>query len=299
MLRGIVLRKNIFEPKLYVLNKIKGIWWPYVKWGILFVLLHNLFFSIHICDKAGLYSLADMKSSILNIVTTMTGTEQLLCANWFLNALFWGTLIAWTTIKFVRNLYIGGGIIACVCVVFNFTHWHIPFFQISAQAFASALLIVIGHAIAKYRIKPFTHRQIILALIFTFIGSLIWEMAMNMDYYSNFRFVPYIFTAVLATWSFYSLFDRIKDYQAIYVKILSFVGNHTLTILIWHLLSFKLVSLLIIFIYDLPIERLSDFPVIDEYASKGWCLLYFFVAMTVSCGIAYCNKWIKSSWLKL
>ena len=32
----------------YLYNKVKGIWWPYVKWGLLFLLLHNVFFNLHL-----------------------------------------------------------------------------------------------------------------------------------------------------------------------------------------------------------------------------------------------------------
>lgn len=122
---------------------------------------------------------------------------------------------------------------------------------------------------------------------------------MNQNSYSNKRFIPYIITAVLASWSFYSLFDKMKSSQGKFAKILDFIGKNTLTILTWHFLAFKLVSLLIIDIYDLPKERLAEFPVITEYSQQGWWIAYFMVAMVVTCGIAYCNKWIKNNWLKL
>ena len=122
---------------------------------------------------------------------------------------------------------------------------------------------------------------------------------MDQNSYSNKRFIPYIITAVLASWSFYSLFDKMKSSQGICAKILDFIGKNTLTILTWHFLAFKLVSLLIIGVYGLPIERLAEFPVITEYSQQGWWIVYFIVAMVVTCGIAYCNKWIINNWLKL
>lgn len=39
--------KYLSSPGKYLYNKVKGIWWPYVKWGLLFLLLHNVF-SIYI-----------------------------------------------------------------------------------------------------------------------------------------------------------------------------------------------------------------------------------------------------------
>ena len=122
---------------------------------------------------------------------------------------------------------------------------------------------------------------------------------MDQNSYSNKRFIPYIITAVLASWSFYSLFDKMKSSHGICAKALDFIGKNTLTVLTWHFLAFKLVSLLVIGVYGLPIERLAEFPVITEYSQQGWWLAYFIVAMVVTCGIAYCNKWIKSNWLKL
>lgn len=115
-------------------------------------------------------------------------------------------------------------------------------------------------------------------------------MAMNQDSYSNKCFAPYILSASIATWCFYSLFERMKETQGVVAKALEFIGKHTLTILTWHFLAFKIVSLLIIQIYDLPIERLAEFPVILEYSSQGWWIAYFLVAMVVTCGISYvCN----------
>lgn len=90
-----------------------------------------------------------------------------------------------------------------------------------------------------------------------------------------------------------------KSSHGICAKALDFIGKNTLTILTWHFLAFKLVSLLVIGIYDLPIDRLAEFPVITEYSRQGWWIAYFIVAMVVTCEIAYCNKWIKNNWLKL
>ena len=178
----------------------------------------------------------------------------------------------------------------CLCTILNNTCWHLPFFGISSQAFAAALLILIGYAMAKYQLKPFKGWQIVLGLAFTLLGSFGWLMAMNQDSYSNKCFAPYILSASIATWCFYSLFERMKETQGVVAKALEFIGKHTLTILTWHFLAFKIVSLLIIQIYDLPIERLAEFPVILEYSSQGWWIAYFLVAMVVTCGISYvCN----------
>ena len=64
-------------------------------------------------------------------------------------------------------------------------------------------------------------------------------------------------------------------------NMLNFVGNNTLTILTWHFLCFKVVTLFLIQIYGLPIEQLELLPIIDELAVQGWWLLYSIAGISV------------------
>lgn len=91
------------------------------------------------------------------------------------------------------------------------------------------------------------------------------------------KVVPYMITAVLGTWCVYSLpWHRMKEK---FTSSMEFVGNHTLTILTWHFLCFKIVSLIIVVVYNLPIERLAEFPAIGEYTNRGWFVLYTIVGI--------------------
>lgn len=147
---------------------------------------------------------------------------------------------------------------------------------------------------AAHKLKPFNNWQIAAGLLITYIGSFVWKMPMDQDSYSNKFFLPYIVTATVATWCFYSLFEKMKDAKGLCARYLSFVGKHTLTVLTWHFLAFKIVSLMIIGIYGLSIERLAEFPVIGDYAKQGWWIAYFLVAMMVTCGMAYGEKWVRN-----
>lgn len=299
--------KYLYDFRQYLYNKVKGIYWPYVKWSLLFLLLHNVCFNLHIYNNqygykdivSHLYTPSEIFHLAKSIIFMMRGNEQLLGGYWFLNALFFGSLIAWPVIRYVKNLTCQLVILVGLCTVLNMMNIQIPGIDFFSHAFTATLLIVIGSNLARNRVRPFNYCQIVLVLFLTFIGSCVWEMKMNQISYSNKRFIPYIITAVLASWSFYSLFDKMKFTQGVCAKLLDFIGRNTLTILTWHFLAFKLVSLIIIGIYDLPIERLAEFPVIAEYSQQGWWIAYFFVAMVVTCGIAYCNKWINNNWLKL
>ena len=96
-------------------------------------------------------------------------------------------------------------------------------------------------------------------------------------------------SGILAT--FY-LSQKVEKFNNEAIRILIYIGNNTLTILTWHFLSFKIVSLVIILIYQLPIERLAEFPVITEYSVKGYFILYFLIGAIVPLLLSK-NKFLK------
>ncbi len=51
---------------------------------------------------------------------------------------------------------------------------------------------------------------------------------------------------------------------------LDYVGKHTLQILTFHFLAFKLVSVIRIYVYDYDWDKLSQFPVIGEINAIFW-----------------------------
>ena len=65
------------------------------------------------------------------------------------------------------------------------------------------------------------------------------------------------------------------------MRFLVYLGEINLTVLSWIFISFKIVSLIIIYFENLPIERLAEFPVINDYTSQGWFILYFVTGMVV------------------
>lgn len=100
------------RPGNYVWRRVRGIYWPYLKWSILFLLLHNLFFHLDLYSNAygykgnvsHLYSWEDIIDKAWHIVIQMNGQEDLLGGYWFLNALFFGSLIAWIVLWLTRKL---------------------------------------------------------------------------------------------------------------------------------------------------------------------------------------------------
>ena len=286
--------KYFSKPGTFIWRRVKGLWWPFVKWGLLFLVLHNLFFRWNIYnDKYGyhgivqhLYSTGDFINHATNILL-MTQTECLLGGYWFLRSLFWGSLIAFGALvcgywifKIKYNsllISVLGSTLLLVCLVTNYIPKTFTVFLIGPRDFMAATFFVIGYCLAKMRFPAFNWWQSLLAFALMVFNSFYNLIEVADPFNDPIKVVPYMITAVLGTWCVYSLpWHRMKEKLALSVE---YVGNHTLEILTWHFLCFKIVSLIIIFIYHLPIERLAEFPTIGEYANCGWFVLYTIVGI--------------------
>lgn len=81
--------KNLDSPRLFVWKRIKGLWWPFMKWALAFVLLHNVFNYVGINTPASVhYTLKDMAWRIFTTNTRFIPTEECMGPYWFLSSLF-------------------------------------------------------------------------------------------------------------------------------------------------------------------------------------------------------------------
>lgn len=95
-----------------------GVYWPLVKWSIVFVLLHNMFCTLYLYSDASTYngieimpySIKDMVSRIMSVIFSLNYNEQLLGGYWFLRELFLGYILFYVFVSITRHRwYLGGG----------------------------------------------------------------------------------------------------------------------------------------------------------------------------------------------
>lgn len=316
-LSGYCLKPEYFtRPRQFVFKRLRGIYWPYLKWSFLFLLIHNFLFALNIYnvtyDMPGFpqhpYSMSEALYRLAGIAFAMHGHDLLVLGYWFMRALLYGSLIAFAALwlssfvehkmRFRYGNMLAGTFFLAVCLLLNHFDMTLTPLKICSRDFLSALLFLIGHGFRTYGFRKFRWWELMLAVTFVAVASLSREMALSDETYKNSQMLIYLPAAILGTWAVYSLpYQRLKGYLA---TILQFIGNNTLTILTWHFLSFKLVSLIILKNSSpAPTTCLAEFPVIEEYAKQGWWLAYFLTAVLITCAIAFCNRWIRNSWLKL
>lgn len=271
--------------KSFMKRRIKGIYWPIFKWSIVFVLLHNIFYFFNIYNGqfgaiTKIYNLSDYFYKLIQNVVLIKNFEPLLGGYWFMNSLLWGSLFFFVVLKLLKNVFVGGVILLLLTFFAALFHLKTPYFDISAREFMAAFFIMCGHAFAKYKIRTDISWFFLCVLgIIVGIGS--WILAASMLHFNHLTLVPYVFSALCGVYMTFCIAKKIQRCDGFFIRLITYGGNHTLDILTWHFLSFKIVSLLIIVLYGLEMAKLAELPVIREYAIEGWWILFTIVGTLV------------------
>ena len=289
--------RHLISPKNFIVGKIKTVYFPYLKYSLLFLFLHNIFYYLHIYNNS-IYSFHDILFRGIRIVVCMGMHDQLLGGYWFMGNLFWGLIIAYGLLKFCRNNAVIGIIISLILsVMMNFMDFHIPVIQLSSSDLFSTAFILTGIQYKRggFQIEQKTYYILPLAFLLVIFGTIYWRGCVPVI--DAWKILPYYITAIAGTLAIFSIAKIIKM-QGCNRLMLNKIGENTFAVLTWHFLCFKFVSWIIIVIYNLPIEKLSEFPVIYEYANKGWWVAYFLVGvllpLRIDWLISYCRKNLKT-----
>ena len=310
---GYCLKEKYFSmPHTFVWRKIKSLWWLFVKYSLLFIVFHNLFYSLNFYNEhfwnQHIYTREDFLHEFIGVFLHMENHELMLRQFWFVKTLFWANLIAFVVLFVINNIinrikllakyrtWIYSGLILAggIAVLFlNSIHKTFTVFYISPREFLAALFIIIGYSMALLRIKNFSVGLIVLSFTLLIINSFYCFFRMKSDFYDTEKILFYSVTAVLATWSVYSLpWHRLSTKVA---KMMQYIGDNTLPILVWHFLCFKAVSLLIVMLYDLPYYEVGAFHVIYDYADKGWFIVYTIVGICIPLAFKQLGERIRLS----
>lgn len=309
--------KYLTQPITFFQRKIKGIYFPYVKWGIIFILLHNIFLDLHIYDTIiGFHDKGQVRYTTQDIYTNikeclfLSHQEQLLGGYWFLKPLFWGNIILYSLLAFKKyvlkdskySFLLYALLFVSSIVIGNKYKFILPYFNVSSQDLSASLLLLTGYLFSLHKVQLLNCQPLysIFSIILLVSGANYWKMGMGGAFYDNLIIFPYLATSVFFTWFIYSFFKQNQfKINRLLSQILSYIGNHTLVILTWHFLSFKVVSLAIINYEQLPINRLAEFPVIKDYSTFGYVATYFIIGLILPLTINYLIVYFWKTKLKI
>ena len=282
MISGYLFKeKYLNDTKQFIYKKVKGLYYPFVKWSLIFLLLHNIFYHINIYSTQ--YNVDNYISKVLQIVT-MTGSEQLLGGFWFLKELLYASIISFLLFKLLTalnfRLKLSTLVICSLCFMFlafcqSIITFKIP--TIGSQTLLATSYFIAGVAFHKFDMlfTDLNKLKIGITLLAVFIiSSFFVKGSINSQGYIIF---PYYVVSIIAS---VSLIYLTKYLGKRTMNALDFVGKKTLYILIFHFISFKIVSLVYIIINKIPFTKLASFPIVENDNKYLW-IIYSIVGVLI------------------
>lgn len=268
--------------KTFYIKRITGLYLPFVKWSLLFLVLHNVCYHLNLYnglygfeDKTSvLYTWTDFSMRALHIITRMSDSEQLLGAFWFIRALFITALMV-ATIHFIfsRWRFVNRYIMFLVLLVASYftIRYNVRVHWIGSLGLVlfSAMFYVLGYCYRKIESERFYSKvSFFISTFITSFGLVFFDHVVGVLGIEDKYVFPYTVVATSGIIMVLNL-SKLLEHSSIR-NFFYYAGNNTMIILSLHFTCLKLVSLVKIAIYGWPIERLAEFPVIEENNAWWW-----------------------------
>ena len=301
--------KYLDDAKSFVVRKIKGIYVPFVVFSMACMAFHNVFCHLYIYEPTWLYDWKNYLWETGRIVTRMHNAGGMFGAAWFLKELFWGNLIFYATLRLVNmlngkwRLKIGKELATVIGLlvlteIVNVFDLRIPYFCITTKSVRAAFFIAFGY-LWKQRDWQLNKYVVWIGGLVSIAAVLLIENAGCLTS-GPIRMTLRLIPAILGTMSVFELCRLIVESRKSIVgymdRGLEYVGQHTLSIMMLHMLAFKLVSYVLIKIYNLPIEQLaSQDHAMYEYTTSNFVIFCLYVVVGTCLPLACAWCWHKGA----
>lgn len=260
-------------------KKMTQLYWPFVKWFGLFALLHNLLVGLHISPPPT-HSMGELWSKLVKILL-LTGSEPLLGGFWFIYTLLFASIIGMLGLHLLQRSHLSPrlyassialSIVLILAIVYYFPS--LPFtlpsrFGITFwNALAFFLTGYLAHQLRYFRHLMQVRSWWLWCVLLLPVAAHLELGAMTMHNTIGTYTFTYFIVALLGTWSIL-LLSRLLGTTLLRAP-LAYIGRNTLYILALHLMGFKAVTWAYIMVYDLPITRLTDYPMLTDAPAWSW-----------------------------
>lgn len=307
--------KYLSDERTYVLHRVKGLYVPFVKWSLLFLVLHNLLFPLGLLSETygnasgGVlhpYTWHQFCQNTWSIVSNMSGYGTFIGgAFWFFRAFFLASLAFLVLFKVIRKLRpessdreAGWAILG---TVFLLLLWKTTeglnvtgVAQGGYRELTGVLFMAAGFLLARYEaVSRLTWRIALPAAAVLVLAAAYFPSAMNYkaDVW-EFLSLPVPAVCGFLMLCYVAAFICEKAPKTL-ANGLAYIGNHTLYIFVFHLLAFKVAGAVKVAWYGLPWQAMGGHPYVLQPENNA-----FFFLLYVLAGVAIPLLWLEG-WRKL
>jgi len=287
----------------YTSRKLRELYLPLIKYGVAFILLHNIFIKLNIYSKeidpsTSYYSLSDMFYRSINEIINANSLEGLAGALWFVTPLFVAMLIFCIirnfAIKFKLNdikKEIFSGIICLLLSLLGLKCFinHIQLTWRTDIALVVMPIVFIGYLFKIYNSK--IRINWIVALLSICVLISLYKDNIRIDFANGAIPTPVKF--ILATFSgiYVNLFlGKVLMKQQYIAKFIAYLGKNSFHIMALHFLSFKAMNLIDVLINHKPLYMVASFTV----SNTNWWVLNLLAGLLIPVLCVYLYELIRT-----
>ena len=271
--------KYLSDFKTFGKRKVKGIYWPFVKWSVVLVLFHNVCVNLHIYDSSSpIYDLKDIVVRIGYIVLAMYhGPEHILGAYWFLKELFIGAFLFYAIMWLFKARQIAI-LVASLAICFG-GYWLFSVVEVpvlTPKFLLAAVYMVCGYIMARHpNFEKITCKGwiVLLLLVVTLIGSnVMTQRPMSMSGHTVYTLPLFLTTSIIGCLLICGVSNVIKRNTACFRKVLVYIGDRTFKVLTWHFLAMAFVTFVVVHVTDRDTTDIVYIRRITDAAVSLWPL---------------------------
>ena len=272
----------------FVVRGIRTLYWPFLLWSVVLLVLHNLLFVCKFVggDGAQLYSWHEAFQRLWGIVFNMSLYDEQVGANlWLLRSLFLSSIAFFVAYKLLRRfrpadsenrtaLTIAVSTVLLIAWMIG-AKLSIPgIFEGGYRELLGVLFIATGFLLAaneKYVRASWTTLVVCLAVLI--LGSIVVPSQMTPE--ADFaHFFGLLLPAIAGFLVVRQLAQFVAEKTTFVRDAMTFLGDNALCVIVFSLLSFKLVSMIKVAYYGLPWEAVGGCPVVCCNQGDAFWLLY-------------------------
>lgn len=296
-------KKYLSDPWTFVKKRFKGLYVPFVKWSLFFLIFHNLFFKIGLMNEhygnwsGGVthpYDWYQFCQRLVHIIFSMGGYDEFLAgAFWFFRALLLSSIVFLVLYLLLHNRHrwlnhdTVPAVIAVLAVGFAWfkvaNHLSIvTVVQGGIRECWGVLFFALGVLYRRYehRIREHWALTLVYAAILLVGASLGWQ---GMALKTELRTVATLpLTGTIGFLMVHHIASWLDRHEGIAKRFMVYCGNNTLYIYVFHIISFKIVSAIKIWYYGMDWGQIGCHMVIHENSTTDlFWVLYTIVGTAV------------------
>ena len=287
------------DVKSFVWRKFRHIYCPFWIWSVVFLVLHNFFFWIGILSEeygngaGGVlhpYDWHTFCQRVWSVTFNMSGYDEFICgAYWFFRTFFISSIVFLLLYKLITHFTKWTKPVYVVLAIMGIA-WLLALWKIEGNLRITGLaqggyrelmaLIFIGFGFLYRRIQRFFRMKWLMAAVgFGTLVFFTWWNPTSMGHTANLsQFLSLPLPAFGAFMFFCVVSQCLVKYKNVIVDRLVYIGDRTLYIFAFHLLAFKVVSIMKVLIYDLPWSHVGGHTVVHDADGGIWFFFLYVIA---------------------